>query len=76
MKKIEKMSSENISFTFGLVTMATTVTTIVIKFVVASKKNVPHYPRVLTTMAFCVLCISEFLFWLYKLRNYGLKIEH
>lgn len=44
-------------------------------FFVACKK-VPQYPRVLTTLAFCVpytLCI---LFWLNKLRNYSLKIDH
>ena len=37
-EKIGKMSSENIIFTMGLVTI-----------------KVVQYPRVLTTMAFCVL---------------------
>lgn len=36
----------------------------------------PYYSRVLTTLAFCVPNSSEFLFWIYKLRNYSLKIEH
>lgn len=78
-EKIEKMSPENIIFTLGLVTIATTLTkkyTIIIMFFVASRKKVARYPRVPAAMAFCVLCISEFLFWLYKLRNYSLRIEH
>ena len=30
-----------------------------------TEKKVPKYPKVLTTLGICVLCIFEFLFWLY-----------
>ena len=30
-----------------------------------TEKKVPRYPKVLTTLGICVLCIFEFLFWLY-----------
>ena len=71
------MSSENISFTFGLVTMATTVTTIVINFVVASKKKMfLTIQECLLQWLFVFFVSLNFYFWVYKLRNYSLKIGH
>lgn len=44
--------------------------TILINFCCSkTEKKVPRYPKVLTTLGICVLCIFEFLFWLYVSSN-------